>query len=89
MAEDPTARHLGVSAGIGLLTCLILMFTLLPALWVISVQREQNSERLSEFQVPLIPLLAKSATQRPKIWISGFVVAALVSMIGTSNFHFE
>ena len=89
MAEDPTARHLGVSAGIGLLTCLILMFTLLPALWVLLVQREENSERLSEFQVPLIPQLAKSATKRPKIWIFGFVFAAIVSTIGTSNFHFE
>ena len=65
------------------------MFTLLPALWVLLVQREENNEKLSEFQVPFIPQLARSATKRPKLWISGFVIAAIVSTIGTSNFHFE
>jgi uncharacterized protein len=89
LAEDPTARHLGVSAGIGLLTCLILMFTLLPALWIVLVQKEEKIEKLSEFQVPIIPQLAKSAVDHPKKWIFGFVCAVCISMLGISNFHFE
>ena len=86
-AEDPTARHLGVSAGIGLLTCLILMFTLLPAMWVIFDQRKEQI--LPEFHVYGLDMLTKSAITHPKSWIVGYGIVLCISLLGVPKFHFE
>ena len=43
LAPDPVARHLGVSGALGLLTCLVAMLTVLPAIWVLQVRYREAS----------------------------------------------
>ena len=88
MADDPTARHLGVSGGLGLASCLFLMLTLLPAIWVIQ-DRKKKQEQIKEFDVPLLPTLVHSATSRPKIWVGAFLALVIFSIIGFPRFHYE
>ncbi|REJ76784.1 MAG: hypothetical protein DWQ36_24635 [Acidobacteria bacterium] len=47
LAPDPVAVHLGLSGGIGLLLCLLLMLILLPAVWGLS-ERDQPLDDAAE-----------------------------------------
>ena len=89
LAEDPVARHLGVSAAIGLLTCLVLMLTLLPAIWVVMVRNETTQSKVSPFQVPFLESLTQHAVRHPKSWVGGFGLWVLIALIGTTQFRFE
>ena len=89
LAEDPVAKHLGVSAAIGLLTCLILMLTLLPAIWVLMVRNETNPSDVPPFEVPFLGGLTQHAVRYPKSWIGGFGLWVLIALVGTTHFRFE
>ena len=54
LAEDPVAKHLGVSAAIGLITCLILMLTLLPAIWVVFYRNQEVPDPVKPLHIPLL-----------------------------------
>lgn len=88
LAADPTARHLGVSGGLGLASCLFLMLTLLPAIWVLQ-DRQEKQEQIREFEVPILPKLVTSATLKPRMWIGGFLALVVFSLSGIPRFHYE
>ena len=87
-ADDPTARHLGISGGLGLISCLFLMLTLLPAIWVLQ-DRNSTQGKIKEFSVPFLPRLVHSATSKPKVWVGAFVLWVAFSILGIPRFHHE
>jgi len=90
LAPDPMALHLGLSGAFGILTCLILMLTLLPASWVLLERRGSAMQgRVDEVELPLITALARVSTRAP-FQVLGLSLAIIaVSVVGFSRFHFE
>lgn len=89
LAPDPVALHLGLAGGLGLLFCLVLMLTLLPALWVLLERRRQRrsfgrraSSRAAAgaqaLEVPVLPSLARWSVRRPGVTL--LVTAAVVAL---------
>ena len=89
LAEDPVAKHLGVSAAIGLITCLILMLTLLPAIWVVLYQNQEVPDPVTPLHIPLLEPVTKHAVNHPRLWVGGFALWVVIALGGTSNFRFE
>ena len=89
LAEDPVAKHLGVSAAIGLITCLILMLTLLPAIWVVFYRNQEVPEPVTPLNIPFLEPLTKNAVNHPRMWVGGFILWVVIALVGTSNFRFE
>ena len=89
LAEDPVAKHLGVSAAIGLITCLILMLTLLPAIWVVFYRNQEVPEPVTPLNIPFLEPLTKHAVNHPRMWVGGFTLWVVIALVGTSNFRFE
>ena len=89
LAEDPVAKHLGVSAAIGLITCLVLMLTLLPAIWVVFYRSQEVPDPVKPLHIPLLEPVTKHAVNHPRIWVGGFALWVVIAMIGTPNFRFE
>jgi predicted RND superfamily exporter protein len=87
-SPDPTARHLGTSGCLGLLLCLSLMLTLLPAIWVI-MEKNKPQPVISEFQVPGLSTLVFHASTHPKSWVLGTIFMTLLALLGTPRYHFE
>ena len=92
IAPDPSARHLGVSGGFGLLCCLFLMLTLLPASWTLLEKHTRfriprRNPSLPLFQV--VEILARFSVRHPKPVL--LVSAALLfgSLVGVHRFQFE
>ena len=89
LAEDPVAKHLGVSAAIGLITCLILMLTLLPSIWVVFYRNQEVPDPVTPLHIPLLEPVTKHAINHPRIWVGGFALWVVIAMVGTTNFRFE
>ena len=87
-APDPTAQHLGVSGCLGLLFCLVLMLTLLPAIWVL-LERNTTQTVLPEFRIWGLENLVHTASSHPKKWVFGMIFFVWVALLGTSKYHFE
>ncbi|MEC7986306.1 MAG: MMPL family transporter [Myxococcota bacterium] len=88
LAPDPTAKHLGTSGSLGLLFCLILMLTLLPAVWVL-MEKNRSQEKSTVLNIRGLSTLSESAARHPKRWLMGSALIALVSMLGMPRYHFE
>ncbi len=88
MAPDPGAVHLGTSGSIGLLLCLGLMLTLLPALWVL-LERRGVSPSPTELSVPGLARLARFGVERPWTVVVVAVLVAGTALGGLRHFHFE
>lgn len=88
MAPDPIGLHLGLSGGIGLVLCLVLMLTLLPALWTL-LDRRVPRGRPPPVAVPLLGLLARHAHRRPWIVLVAGALLVAFSVAGFGRFHFE
>lgn len=87
-APDPTAQHLGTSGCLGLLICLFLMLTLLPAVWVIMEDRIPQGV-VPEFRVWGLETMVRHSALHPKIWLGGAMLCTGIALIGTKNYHFE
>ncbi|HVS15461.1 MAG TPA: efflux RND transporter permease subunit [Thermoanaerobaculia bacterium] len=92
LAPDPVARHLGLAGGIGLLCSLLLMLTLLPALWSLLEQRSPRARAagggLRVASRPLVTL-ARSAAARPRATLSATALLVALALAGTPRLHFE
>ncbi|MDP7113092.1 MAG: MMPL family transporter, partial [Myxococcota bacterium] len=88
VAPDPVAFHLGLSGGIGLLLCLLLMLTLLPALWTL-LDRRTPAAPPSAMVLPLLRPLTRLASRHP--WVVLAVAAAVVAgaLAGSGRFHYQ
>ncbi len=76
LAPDPQPRHMGVTGAVGLLLCLLLMLTLLPATWVL-LQRGGETRASKPLEVPLVGRLARASAGKP-----GLVIAVVISLLG-------
>lgn len=88
MAPDPIGLHLGLSGGIGLLLCLALMLTLLPALWTL-LDRRAPRGRPPPVAVPLLGALARRAHRHPWLFLGAGALLIGFSVAGFGRFHFE
>ena len=86
LADDPTARHLGLSGFVGLALCLVLMLTWLPAAWALLGGAGKHRGPL---HVPLLRPIAKASARRPALTLllGALVMAAAVA--GFPRFHYE
>ena len=87
-APDPTAQHLGTSGCLGLLICLFLMLTLLPAVWVIMEDRVPQGA-VPEFRVWGLESVVRHSAIYPKVWLGGAFLCTVVALMGTEKYHFE
>jgi len=90
MAPDPGLRHLGTSGAIGLLSCLVLMLTLLPATWAFLISREDKvTPAPPPLRVPGLRRLAGHAVRHP--WVHLGLAGAIVvgALAGAPRVQFE
>ncbi len=85
---DPMARHLGLSAGVGLLSCMALMLTLLPAVWLLLEQRGARRS-VGQLEVPGLRSLCRISVHRPRWVVAVAVVLVVLSLIGAQRFRME
>ena len=88
LAPDPVAFHLGLSGGIGLLLCLVLMLTLLPGLWTL-LHRRTPAAPPRTMSLPLLRPLARFAGRNPWPVLLAAVVAVTAALAGSGRFHFQ
>jgi predicted RND superfamily exporter protein len=91
-APEAAALHLGLSGGIGLLVCLVLMFTALPALWALLGDKTASLEATPPpafMRFDWVRTLAGWATTKPWLTVVLFVIAAAFSAVGIPRFHWE
>jgi predicted RND superfamily exporter protein len=83
MAPDPIAFHLGLSGGIGLLICLILMLCLLPGFWVL-LERSKSNLQAEARAIPagFVDRLAGHAERNPHFYL---VVSAMVFVLAAAG----
>ncbi|MCP4504352.1 MAG: MMPL family transporter [Deltaproteobacteria bacterium] len=104
LAPDPAAQHMGVSGGVGLFFCLLLMLSLLPAFWVLlehngrgfltgkgSAHVEQQGSWSSKFHSSFAPveIPAAFAVRHPKLVVFITVATLIGALSGFYRFHFE
>jgi uncharacterized protein len=88
-APDPLALHLGLSGGIGLCVCLLLMLTLLPALWALAEKRAPLASSYEPLRVPFVAPVVSHAARHPLPHLAGAVALMLVAVVGMPRYHFE
>ncbi len=90
-APDPVALHLGLSGGIGLLFCLILVVGMMPPLWALLDRHGLGaaSPAPSTERVSLVMHTATIATRHPRICllVSGLLMGA--ALAGAPRFRVE
>ncbi len=96
LAPDPMAKHLGVSGAVGLLLCLILMLTFMPAAWTLLHHRAEarglpttDPRRTREVGIPLVDGLARHAARHPALHVVGALVFLVAAASGIPRFHYE
>jgi predicted RND superfamily exporter protein len=90
LAPDPMAMHLGLSGALGIVTCLVLMLTLLPALWVLLERRGAKLQsRVDDVKLAPITFLARMSARSPFPVLGLSLAVIAVSIVGFSRFHFE
>ncbi len=91
LAPDPVARHLGLAGGIGLLFCLALMLTVAPAGWVLleRFKPAEVSHRHAPLPIPLLPRIARHATERPWLYVLLTALVLTAALLGSPRFTTE
>lgn len=88
-APDPLALHLGLSGGVGLIICLVLMLTVLPATWVLLERRRPDDAAPPRLQVTWLTRLSSDAVRRPAVHIALAGVLLIAALAGVSRFRYE
>jgi predicted RND superfamily exporter protein len=89
LAPDPGMRHLGASGALGLLSCLVLMLTLLPAAWAWLDAREGAPPPVKPFVVPGLQAFASHAARHPWLHLGVAAAVVVVALAGTPRLSFE
>ncbi len=87
MADDPSARHLGLSGSVGLILCLFLMLSWLPAAWTVLRRGKSPPRRI--FTVPGLATLAGWSGRHPVITIAAALALMGLSATRFPDFHYE
>jgi predicted RND superfamily exporter protein len=88
-APDPVARHFGLSGGIGLVFCLSLMLTALPAAWVLMERRGRQARSVKPVTVvpaPLIGRLTRHAARHPRLHLAVAIGVLALALAGVPRF---
>ena len=88
MAPDPVARHLGISSAVGLLSCMLLMITLLPAAWLL-LDRGEPEKPVKGLNVPGLAALCSFSVRKPELVVGMALLLVVVSLVGTTRFRTE
>ncbi len=88
LAPDPVARHLGVSGAIGLVVCLGLMLTLLPALWTLA-ERRRPGGTARDLRFGVVDRLAATSARRPWLAVAVALVLVCAAVAGYGRFRIE
>lgn len=88
IAPDPVARHLGISSAVGLMSCMLLMITVLPAAWLV-LDRGRPERVVRPLHVPGLARLCRFSVRRPRLVLGTAVVLAVLSLAGSPRFHTE
>ncbi len=90
LAPDPGMRHLGASGAIGLLSCLVLMLTLLPAVWAFLDRRESGAPPPARpLRVPGLHALAAHAVRQPLLHVGLALLCVGAALAGAPRMAFE
>jgi len=88
MFPDPVARHLGVSSAAGLLVCMLLMITVLPAAWLL-LDRGGSERKATVLQVPGLERLCGLSVRHPRAVVGAALLLVALSLAGSYRFHTE
>ena len=88
MAPDPVARHLGISSAVGLLSCMLLMVTLLPASWLLLDRGDAEPPR-QPLRLPGLESLCTWSVRQPKLVLALAGLIVLMSLAGSPRFRME
>ena len=89
VADDPMIRHFGFSAGTGLVLCLTLMLTLLPAVQTLLHRREEAPAPAVHLRFGFVDAVAAWAVAHPRISVAVSFVAVAGALAGAPRFHYE
>jgi len=89
MAPDPMATHLGFSGAVGLVICLALMLTLLPAAAVVLARRADAPAPAVALRFALVHRVSAAAERRPGVTVALAVVLVVGAIAGTPRFRYE
>ncbi len=92
LAPELTFRHLGISGGIGVGLCMLLMLILLPASWVLLGRRAPAGGRRPGTMGPLargVAAVADHATRRPWLHVGLALLLATISAAGLPSLRYE
>ncbi len=87
-APDPVARHLGVSGALGIMLCLILMLTFLPASLRI-LESRRPAPAVSPFETTWLSRLTEFSVRSPVPTLVITTLLVATALLGSSRFHFE
>ena len=88
-APDPLATHLGFSGAAGLLVCLLLMLSLLPALWVLMARKGGKPAPAIALEFAFVQRVAVAAERRPVACLLIAVVLVGAAAAGIPRFRSE
>src|SRR5690606_6066936 len=88
-APDPLALHLGLSGGIGLGLCLLLMTVLLPALLALLERRMPVPPSTTPVPVPLLGSVVDHAARHPRAYVAAALVVLVGGAYGGTRYQFE
>ena len=89
LAPETLPRRVGVTGAVGVVLCLGLMLTWLPAAWVLLERRASASSTDSTFRVPGLGRLAGVAARRPLTTVALAVAALACSGAGLAHLRYE
>lgn len=98
MAPDVSARHLGVSGGIGLLYCLLLMLTVLPAIWSIlhrhgvhigAARMTKDARKPTFDRFTLLRRVSAHAAKNPWLHLGIAAVVLTIALVSLPKLRFE
>lgn len=87
-APDPLAAHIATAGAVGLLLCMLLMLTLLPATWVL-LERRSGQPPAPPLTLPFLRPMAAHAAAHPVLHVAVGLVVLAVSLSGASQLRWE
>ena len=87
-APDPLAAHIAAASAVGLALCVMLMLTLVPALWVL-LDRRGSRPPAPPLSLPLLRPLAAHATRHPVVHLGAGGLIVALALAGAPRLQWE
>jgi len=89
LAPETLPRRLGVTGAAGLVFCVGLMLTWLPAAWVLLERSGASPSNVSAFRIPGIGFLAGAAARRPAVTLGLAALVVTGATVGIKDLRYE